>query len=113
MGRKGLLVLAAFGLLMLASAVAFAWGWWGPSEIDEDTAFVVPSGASVTSVAHRLEEDGLVAAAESSPLRARVLGSGGPIKAGAFLLPAGASPATVLETFQHGEVIPRFVTMPE
>jgi len=113
MGRKGLLVLAAFGLLMLASAVAFAWGWWGPSEIDEDTAFVVPSGASVTSVAHKLEEEGLVASADSFLLRAKVLGSGDPIKAGEFLLPAGASPATILDTFQHGEVIRRFVTIPE
>ena len=113
MGRKGLLVLAAFGLLMLASAVAFAWGWWGPSEIDEDTAFVVPSGASVTSVAQKLEEEGLVASADSFLLRAKVLGSGDPIKAGEFLLPAGASPATILDTFQHGEVIRRFVTIPE
>src|SRR5690606_24297196 len=113
MGRKGLLVLAAFGLLMLASAVAFAWGWWGSSEIDEDTAFVVPSGASVTSVAQKLEEEGLVASADSFLLRAKVLGSGDPIKAGEFLLPAGASPATILDTFQHGEVIRRFVTIPE
>ena len=42
-----------------------------------------------------------------------MLGSGDPIKAGEFLLPAGASPATILDTFQHGEVIRRFVTIPE
>lgn len=113
MGRKGLLVVAVFGLLMAAAAVAFAWGWWGSSEIDEDTAFVVPSGASLTSVARKLEDEGLVASADSFLLRAKVLGSGDPIKAGEFLLPAGASPATILDTFQHGEVIRRFVTIPE
>ncbi len=113
MGRKGLFVVAVFGLLMAAAAVAFAWGWWGSSEIDEDTAFVVPSGASLTSVARKLEDEGLVASADSFLLRAKVLGSGDPIKAGEFLLPAGASPATILDTFQHGEVIRRFVTIPE
>ena len=113
MGRKGLLVVAVFGLLMAAAAVAFAWGWWGSSEIDEDTAFVVPSGASLTSVARKLEDEGLVGSADSFLLRAKVLGSGDPIKAGEFLLPAGASPATILDTFQHGEVIRRFVTIPE
>ncbi len=113
MGRKGLLVVAVFGLLMAAAAVAFAWGWWGSSEIDEDTAFVVPSGASLTSVARKLEDEGLVASADSFLLPAKVLGSGDPIKAGEFLLPAGASPATILDTFQHGEVIRRFVTIPE
>lgn len=113
MGRKGLFVVAVFGLLMAAAAVAFAWGWWGSSEINEDTAFVVPSGASLTSVARKLEDEGLVASADSFLLRAKVLGSGDPIKAGEFLLPAGASPATILDTFQHGEVIRRFVTIPE
>ena len=113
MTRKGCLAAAVIGLALLASAVAFAWGWWSSSEIDEDTAFVVPSGASLTSVARKLEDEGLIASADSFLLRAKVLGSGDPIKAGEFLLPAGASPATILDTFQHGEVIRRFVTIPE
>src|SRR5688572_21228113 len=113
MTRKGCLAAAVIGLALLASAVAFAWGWWSSSEIDEDTAFVVPSGASLTSIAHKLEEEGLIASADSFLLRAKVLGSGDPIKAGEFLLPAGASPATILDTLQHGEAIRRFVTIPE
>jgi len=46
-------------------------------------------------------------------LWAKILGSGDPIKAGEFLVPAGSSPSTILDTFQHGEVIRRFVTIPE
>ena len=39
--------------------------------------------------------------------------SGDPVKAGEFAIPAGASPASILDTLQHGEVIRRFVTIPE
>jgi len=111
--RKGCLVVVALGLALLASAVAFTWGWWGSSEVGKDTAFVVPSGSSLTSVAQKLEDEGLIDSAESFLLRAKAVGSGDPIKAGEFLLPAGASPATILDILQHGEAIRRFVTIPE
>ncbi len=91
----------------------FAWGWWGSSAVEEEVAFIVPSGSSLTSVADKLEEDGHVASASAFLLRAKILGSGDPIKAGEFLLPAGASGATILSTLQSNEVIRRFVTIPE
>jgi UPF0755 protein len=90
-----------------------AWGWWGASAVEKDTAFTVPSGASVASVAEMLEKDGLIASSGSFMLRSKVFGSGDPIKAGEFNIPAGASAATILDTFQHGQVIRRFVTVPE
>jgi UPF0755 protein len=102
------LVLAALGML-----AASTWVWWGSSEVEEDTAFVVPSGSSLTSVAGKLEDEGLIASADTFLLWSKVLGSGDPIKAGEFLLPAGSSPSTILDTLQHGEVIRRFVTIPE
>ena len=73
----------------------------------------MPSGSSLTSVAHKLEDEGLIGSADSFLLWAKVLGGADPIKAGEFLLPAGSSPSTILDTFQHGEVIRRFVTIPE
>src|SRR5690606_12688070 len=73
----------------------------------------VPSGATVTSVAHQLEEQGLIGSAEAFLMWAKVLGSSDPIKAGEFLLPAGATPSQILDTFQHGEVIRRYITIPE
>src|SRR5690606_22865586 len=113
MARKGCFAAVAFGLALLAAVLAFGWSWWGSSALDEDTAFVVPSGASLTSVAGKLEDEGLIASSESFLLRAKVLGSGDPIRAGEFLIPAASSPATILDTLQHGEVIRRFVTIPE
>jgi UPF0755 protein len=94
-------------------AVASTWGWYGAANVEKDTAFVVPSGASVTSVAEKLEKEGLIDSADSFLLWAKILGSGDPVKAGEFLVPAGSSAADMLDTFQHGEVIRRFVTVPE
>ncbi|MFN6934975.1 MAG: endolytic transglycosylase MltG, partial [Tsuneonella sp.] len=55
----------------------------------------------------------LIASSDSFLLRAKILGSGDPVQRGEFALPAGASPATILDTLQHGQVIRRFVTIPE
>ena len=113
MGRKGCLVAAVLAALLAAMAAASTWGWWGSSEVDKDTAFIVPSGSSLTSVAHKLEDEELIGSADSFLLWAKILGGSDPIKAGEFLLPAGASPSQILDTFQHGEVIRRMVTIPE
>jgi UPF0755 protein len=113
MRRRGCLAAALLGILLLGAAAWFAGGWWAPADIEEDTSFIVPSGATLTSVARKLEEEGVIASADRFLMRAKILGSGDPVKAGEFLLPAGSSPATVLDTLQHGQVIRRFITIPE
>ena len=109
-------VVALFGLALAAVLLAgawFAWGWYGSSQIAKDTPFIVSDGSTLTSAARKLEEEGLIASADGFLLRAKALGGSDPIKAGEFLLPAGASPARILDIFQHGEVIRRFITIPE
>lgn len=113
MNRKGWVVAGALVAVLAVLAVAATWGWWGASRVEEDTTFIVPSGATVTSVAHQLEEQGLIGSAEAFLMWAKVLGGSDPIKAGEFLLPAGATPSQILDTFQHGEVIRRYITIPE
>lgn len=113
MSRKGCLVAVALGFALLGAVAAFAWSWWGASRVEQDVTFIVPSGSSLTAVARKLEDEGLIGSADGFLLQAKLLGSGDAIKAGEFLLPAGASPARILDTFQHGEVIRRFVTIPE
>ena len=108
---KGLAALAA--LVALAGIAWLGSGWWVGSEVDEETSFIVPAGATLTSVAGKLEEEKLIASADSFLLRAKILGSGDPVKAGEFLVPEGATPSAMLDTFQNGEVINRFVTIPE
>ena len=107
------------GLLLAAVLVAVAvvgwgaWGWYGASTVEKETSFIVPSGASLSSVADKLEAEGLIASAETFTLRAKLLGSGDPIKAGEFLIPAGASGSAILSKLQSNEVLRRYVTIPE
>lgn len=106
-------------LVLLAGLVGalafgwFAWGWYGSANLPKDQTFTVPDGATLTSVARSLEEQGVVASADSFLLRAKILGSGDPVQRGEFELPAGSSPASILDTLQHGRVVQRFVTVPE
>ncbi|MXO59372.1 endolytic transglycosylase MltG [Altererythrobacter salegens] len=111
--RKGC---SFFAAVLIVGAIAlglFGASWWGSANLDKDRTFVVQSGSTLTGVAKQLEEDGIIGSADGFVLHAKILGSGDPIKAGEFLLPAGSSPATILDTFQHGDVIRRFVTIPE
>ena len=112
--KKLLATIVALGVLAVVAVGGwFAAGWYGSAQVDEETSFIVPAGSSLTSVANSLEEAGYIGSADSFLLRAKVFGSGDPIKAGEFLLPAGASSADLLDLFQHGDVIRRFITIPE
>lgn len=112
--KKLLAAVVALGILAVAAVGGwFTLGWYGSAEVEEETAFIVPSGASLTSVAGKLAEEGHIASADVFLLRAKVLGSNDPIKAGEFLLPPGVSNAGILDLFQHGDVIRRFITIPE
>lgn len=113
MRRIGCLAAAALALVVVLAFAWFAWGWYGSAQVEKDTAFVVPDGASVSSVARKLEKEHLIGSADSFLLRAKIFGSGDPVKAGEFELPAGASPSQILDTFQHGEALRRLVTIPE
>ena len=113
MKKAGCLLAGVLSLVLAVAAIWFLSGWWGGAHVEEDTNFIVPSGASVSSVANKLADEGLIDNSEGFLLRAKIFGSSDPIMAGEFLLPAGASNATILDTFQHGEVIRRFVTVPE
>ena len=113
MRRLGCLGGAVVALLALIAAGWFLWGWYGTSEVEEDTSFIVTQGSTLTAVARKLDEEELIGSADAFLLRAKLLGGSDPIQAGEFALPAGASPASILDTFQHGQVIRRFVTIPE
>ncbi len=60
-----------------------------------------------------LEKQGAISSADGFRLRARLLGGGGSIKAGEFLLPKGASPSQILTIIRGDAVLRRFVNVPE
>lgn len=105
------------GAVLFGAAVLLLWsvlgGWYGSGPLEKDQTFIVPTGASLTAVAERLEEKGIIDSASGFALRARIFGGGGGIKAGEFAIPAHASPSRVLAIITSDEVIRRFVTVPE
>ncbi len=105
------LLLAAVGLML--AGLVLAWTFLGSAMVEKDTPFTIPAGASVGSVAAKLEAEGLISSASGFTLQARIFGSDAPIQAGEFLLKAGMSQGDILAAFQSGDVIRRFVTIPE
>ncbi|MES2493109.1 MAG: endolytic transglycosylase MltG [Pseudomonadota bacterium] len=103
-------------IVLLAAVLAAGWllgGWFIPGPLPRDTEFTVREGESLSAVAQRLSDTGAIGAPLPFRLRARILAGGTPIKAGAFLLPRGASQRVLLDILQGGKTIRRFLTIPE
>jgi len=111
MKRLGLIAGLVFALLGVAAI--YAASQLGSATIREETSFIIPAGSSLGQVADKLEAEGLISSAQGFRLRARLLGSSAPIQAGEFLLKPGMSQGEILAAFQSGDVIRRFVTIPE
>lgn len=104
-------LLALVGLAL--AGLVLAWTFLGSATITKDTPFTIPAGASVGSVAAKLEAEGLISSAAGFTLHARIFGSNAPIQAGEFLLTPDMSQGDILDAFQSGKVVRRFVTIPE
>ena len=111
MTRSGPLIVVLIALLVGAALAGSRY--IGEATIEEETAFVIPAGSTLRAVAQSLEDDGLITSADGFLLRARLLGSADPIQAGEFALAPGMGQGDILRMFQSGEVIRRFVTIPE
>lgn len=108
--RKPLL-LAAFAILVFL--VWLVGGWYSAGPLPQQLEFDVREGRGLSAVADDLEAEGAIGSATLFKLRARALGGGTDIKAGAFLLPKAASEATILEILKGDKVVRRLVTVPE
>jgi len=110
--KKLLLILAALGVLAGVVAYSTLWASAGPKEGPHSV--IVEQGSSLGSVTNLLVKQGIVpGSARTYKMMARVFGSGDPIQAGEFEIPAGASGARVLDILQHGQPVQRLVTIPE
>lgn len=107
------LIALLVGILVLAAGSFVAAPWYLAGRLPRDTAFIVPDGSSLGTVAAKLEKEGAIGSARAFRLRARLFGGGAPIKAGEFLLPKGASPAQILTVLQGDDILRRFVSVPE
>jgi UPF0755 protein len=111
--RRGGIFVALVALAVLAAGGTFLGGWYLGGPLKKDTAFIVPDGSGLATVAEKLRREGAISSASGFRMRARLLGGGEPIKAGEFLLPKGASPARILAILQGEEVVRHFVLVPE
>lgn len=106
-----------FGLLIgLALIAALYWvgrDWSGEGPAAKPLAIVVPEGASLSRAATELEKQGAIRSARRFRGYARFFGSGAPIKAGEYAIPAHASASEILTLLEEGKVRQRLVPVPE
>lgn len=108
-------------LCVLAGGVAAYWAWHEynlfvetPLNLPpEGLAFEIPKGASVTSIARRLESRQLISNARWLRLHARLHHEGTSIKAGEYKLKPGLTPASLLALFVSGKTADYTITLIE
>jgi UPF0755 protein len=113
MFRFARFLLLGAALLLLFVGGNFVYGWTAGGPLASDKTISVPQGATLAGMAQILESQGAVQSADAFLIRAKIFGGGEPIKAGEFLIPAGASAAQILDTLQGGVSIQRLLTIPE
>jgi UPF0755 protein len=115
---KGLLSLI-IAVVILAGAVAGAgWIWLG-NEVAKDgplpaeTLFIVEPGAGMSTIAARLESEGVIRSAWVMRLKARIDGTETALKSGEFTLEPQASLGEVLDILVEGKAVMHKITLPE
>jgi UPF0755 protein len=108
----GLATLAALLVVVLAGsrAVLRAWNETGP--LPEARAIVVPRGGT-QAVAEALLRDGAITNTGRFALAARLTEGAGPLRAGEFAFPAGASLREVFQVLRTAAPVQRRVTIAE
>ncbi len=106
-----------FGLaiiVVVAAIAAIGMWWWSAGPKPGPHRVTVEEGSTLASVARQLESDGIIPGnATSFRGMAKLFGSGDPVQAGEFEIPAGASAAKILDILQHGRPVVRLLTIAE
>ena len=112
--KKSRLILAgAAALVLLLAGGGLLNGWLGEGPLTANQAVIVPDGASLNTISVRLQNAGAIYSARAFRFHARLFGAGGKVRAGEFLIPAGASESQILKIITGDEALRRFVTIPE
>ena len=110
--RRLIIILVVLGLV--AGTAAFWRLWLSPGPKAGPHRVIVEEGSTLASVARQLEGEGVIpGSARSYRAMARIFGSGDPVQAGEFEIPAGTSGAEVLDILQHGKPVVRLITVTE
>ena len=110
--KRLLLILVALAALAGAGGYWLLWAKAGP-EPGPHTV-IVEEGSSLARVADQLAKMGAIpGTAQTYRAMARLFGSGDPVQAGEFEIPARTGGARLLDILQHGQPVQRLVTIPE
>jgi UPF0755 protein len=112
MRRPGCLAVLA-ALILLAGVVVLGRSWTGAGPAERAVTVQVPQGASLAATATALEKAGAIRSADRFRLFARLFGSGEPVKAGEYRIPAHLPPSDILKLLQGGKALQRLVVIPE
>jgi UPF0755 protein len=102
-------VIALVVLAIVGAAMFFAGG----GRADRDVEVMIAKGSSMTAAARALEEAGAIDSASGFVRRAKLFGSGEPIKPGEYKIKKGMDEREILALLQSGKTLQRFVTIPE
>ncbi|MFN3610156.1 MAG: endolytic transglycosylase MltG, partial [Hyphomonas sp.] len=112
-----------FVLAFIACAALVAgWVWLNnemtrPGPLQEEVVFMVSEGDSLTAVAGRLEEQGIISSAQTLLLKNRIdremQGTVPLVKVGEYILEPALSMAAVLAILTEGRSVLHKITLPE
>lgn len=109
--------LLCLGILLLICAALFfvaASSLYIPAEKDGPSRiFMVPRGATLREVVHRLEAEGITGETRVLLLWGKLMGYGTHIKAGEYRLSSGMPPVKILDTLLRSDTLTHNVTIPE
>lgn len=115
---KALISLLIALIVIGGAALGGGWVWlqneWqksGPTT--EEHVFVVQPGESLSSVANRLEQEGIVRDDQLVRLKAKLDGTELSIKTGEYIIAPQASIADVLDVLIEGKAVLHKITLPE
>lgn len=111
---NGLLTLVLIVLIAIAGVLVYGvMTFNADGQFEDDRTFVVEPGNALTTVAQRLEEQGLVSNAMVFRLGARALDRDADLKAGEFNIAAHSSMNDILRELTEGRAIQYQVVIPE
>lgn len=116
MGRWLLRLASLATSFLVVAGLAAVWGWAAftkPGPLAAPAAVVVPRGAGLEAIAHRLAGAGVIAEPTLFAVVAKVTGKARGLKAGEYLFPAAVSAHDALGIIERGETVVRRLTVAE
>lgn len=116
MGKLVQAAIAACLLLTMALGsgfVALEWAMDQPGPHTQDTVVIIEPGTGFVGILQALSAAQVIAQPALLKVWGRVHGGTRDLKAGEYVIPAQATPRTIVDLLRAGQVRPRFVTVPE